>query len=1010
MMLRLFCSSIAFVITLFLSISTFAQTYSVPATSTTGTYTITFSTSTTYALVEELYPDGSWRPIGSVNQNLPGTASVTKAVSGTYTYHLKYCSAGQQGQSCSILAGTKSIVVTLSPSGGGGSGGTLPTPDTPAAPPVDSGSTTPVGSLEANFRVNEFGAATYEIPISIADGIAGVKPELSVIYSSQGGNGLLGLGASLIGISTITRCRQTLVHDGQAKPVQWNSEDRFCLNGQRLMLISGTYGSNSSTYKTEIDSYVLITAIGGSAGNPEYFTLEAKDGSKTYFGYDSEASNSSRITTPAGQYLSWGQSMFMDNMQNRIHYVYESGKLLKQILYAYPAPFSYGGALARVEFTYETRTDTSLAYMPGGVSLQTEKRLQYIRSFSKEINTENLIRKYEFRYTAGSSGLSRLSSALECMSETSTNCYRETTFSWQDPQIGFATAEVAAVVPDAIDVKSQIFMDIDGDGKQELVWMSSSGSNRYIKYATIGKDCPPTTGRIVILSPTCSHIDVKLFASGQNKITYTAVSDSVYSSIQMIPIDYNADGRQDLMVYKPPGVNSISGGTWNLYASVPDMSGGWRLVDTPVIMPFTSDRIRFGDVNSDGLVDAYDWVAGAFNVYKLQKSGSAISYLYYSYNSSPTVYPIVGLKAGGVGTPEYTLGDFNADGQMDILANYTRYENPCSATGCAGPSPQIREILVLLNNGSQFVVNDSFTSLYDYIQPTYGMGCSPCYTNTFELQSFMTTDINGDGLADLVYNTHRYTSGDWSYRINNGSSFVQGSTLISDYPFDVYNKYKHTPMFSDFNQDGYPDIFWHDKNQQTLNYKIWNPSSSSFGSAQVLPGGMGNRNHTYALGDLDGDGISDLYKISVTNSNASLELKVSAGIKDVKDNKIYKITDGVGKAINIDYGTLSNSTHYATIRAPKTGYSFVPCYEPQDSNYATCEFAATYETSQENFYSNLNDPFPTNRGAYSDGPILNLMSPFSIVTQATTSAPISGNSNNPIGIIKQKYKQVVAGL
>ncbi len=53
--------------------------------------------------------------------------------------------------------------------------------------------TTPVGTTPGSFNVAN-GAASYSIPITVPPGVNGLAPSLSLTYSSQGGNGLLGMG------------------------------------------------------------------------------------------------------------------------------------------------------------------------------------------------------------------------------------------------------------------------------------------------------------------------------------------------------------------------------------------------------------------------------------------------------------------------------------------------------------------------------------------------------------------------------------------------------------------------------------------------------------------------------------------------------------------------------------------------------------------------------------------------------------------------------------------------
>src|ERR1700743_2142498 len=91
------------------------------------------------------------------------------------------------------------------------------------------------------FAVNSTGGATYTIPIVIPPGTAGMTPSLSLVYSSQSGDGLLGFGWSLSGLPAITRCPRTVAQDGVHGGVNYDNNDRFCLDGKRLMVISGTY-------------------------------------------------------------------------------------------------------------------------------------------------------------------------------------------------------------------------------------------------------------------------------------------------------------------------------------------------------------------------------------------------------------------------------------------------------------------------------------------------------------------------------------------------------------------------------------------------------------------------------------------------------------------------------------------------------------------------------------------------------------------------------------------------
>src|SRR5882672_11705027 len=102
------------------------------------------------------------------------------------------------------------------------------------------------GSTPGSFRVTESGAAEYRIPIQVPPGIAGMEPALALVYNGQAGNGLLGVGWNLEGLSSITRCPRTVAQDGVKGGANYDANDRFCLDGQRLMAISGTYGADGT--------------------------------------------------------------------------------------------------------------------------------------------------------------------------------------------------------------------------------------------------------------------------------------------------------------------------------------------------------------------------------------------------------------------------------------------------------------------------------------------------------------------------------------------------------------------------------------------------------------------------------------------------------------------------------------------------------------------------------------------------------------------------------------------
>jgi len=241
------------------------------------------------------------------------------------------------------------------------------TPPLPVASPnmAASAASSRVGAIAGEFRVDESGSATYSIPILTAPASGGLQPQVSLNYSSQAGNGNVGVGWTLGGVSAISRCAQTMEQDGisGSKGISLDSEDRFCLDGQRLILdpSSGAYGANGSRYRTEIDNFSRITSYGSAGDGPAWFKVETRDGAVIQYGKSSDSRIEARGGANPATVITWAQNRFEDRFRNYILFSYEENStgpvayVLKAINYSGNAR---AGTLpsARLTFTYSNRS------------------------------------------------------------------------------------------------------------------------------------------------------------------------------------------------------------------------------------------------------------------------------------------------------------------------------------------------------------------------------------------------------------------------------------------------------------------------------------------------------------------------------------------------------------------------------------------------------------------------------------------------------------------------------
>src|SRR3978361_1007263 len=142
--------------------------------------------------------------------------------------------------------------------------------------PVVTG--TPGGSLPASFGVSETGSATYTLGLDVPPGTSGMAPKLGLTYDSRAESSALGTGWALTGLSSVIRCPATLAQDGFIDGIDFDANDRFCLDGQRLVAVSGVYGASGTEYRTEHETFSRVHSYGLAGGGPQGFVGGLKNG------------------------------------------------------------------------------------------------------------------------------------------------------------------------------------------------------------------------------------------------------------------------------------------------------------------------------------------------------------------------------------------------------------------------------------------------------------------------------------------------------------------------------------------------------------------------------------------------------------------------------------------------------------------------------------------------------------------------------------------------------------
>ncbi|MBP3726694.1 MAG: hypothetical protein J6I60_05710, partial [Bacteroidaceae bacterium] len=92
-------------------------------------------------------------------------------------------------------------------------------------PDVQSSGSTVVDATPTEWNVSALGGATTTVSFRLPAGVGGMVPEVGLVYNSQGGNGIAGMGWSISGLSVITRGARTVWHDGAARGIGYTPDD-----------------------------------------------------------------------------------------------------------------------------------------------------------------------------------------------------------------------------------------------------------------------------------------------------------------------------------------------------------------------------------------------------------------------------------------------------------------------------------------------------------------------------------------------------------------------------------------------------------------------------------------------------------------------------------------------------------------------------------------------------------------------------------------------------------------
>ena len=626
-------------------------------------------------------------------------------------------------------------------------------PDIVDGLPDDAGSSVhPAIAVESRFEVTDSGSASMIVPVQTFAGTAGAVPRLSLGYDSGSGNGYLGLGWGVTGLSQVARCQRTHYQDGLVQPVKYNSNDRFCLDGHRLVAVAGEYGIGGTTYRTEIDTYQTISSHGWVDGGPEYFRVVGKDGSITYYGQSASARKRAGGVTAL-----WAISRREDRMGNPVRYHYRGGVnnfRIDRIDYAFGDNRAADYSSTYIEFVYESRPDFQTGYA-NGQPWRHDRRLAAIHSYNDGL----LLAEYKLSYVDDEAGhFSRLGKIEQCRQEV---CHQPLLMQWPPVAQGYQlTVDKTIAAPSlqgADRSMGHVPADINGDGRHDLIYSFEhwdEWDQYYLGFAL-------SDGSELVKS----EFETKIGSGYANPPKWGV-------------LDFNFDGRADVLLCA--GRESCK-----VYLGSEQGLSETHVKPVPGLTIPGYGGLSLADIDGDGLTDF---------IYTIVEAGAGPSRLLGVRYGQRSVNPQTGQWEHTFADDTVTISveenfshlhignravarlvDINGDGLVDLAGNIEG------------------ELVFYVNNGTR-----SGRPFRHYAST--GIEIRELKRKV----SFSLVDANGDGLLDVLWANG---SGLW-LSFNTGQGFAQA---IAQNTFTAEQIDNMLPLsglaWFDVNQDGFPDMY-----------------------------------------------------------------------------------------------------------------------------------------------------------------------------------------------------------
>lgn len=631
-----------------------------------------------------------------------------------------------------------------------------------------------VGKISDELTVTGIGQLSYEIPIPVPAGTAGLKPAVSVSYSSSTKEGLFGYGFDLSGLSIISRTPSDKFHDGKPTAINFTRDDHFALDGQRL----AKYEQGKNEYRT-INNIFAKIVYQGKETCPSSFTVYTKSGltyeytplSKALGGEDNDST------------LFWLVTKVSDTNGNYYKVSYEGDAATNDFR---PSQIDYTGndkmglvPYATIHFSYHTKKYAPTTYVNGA----RVRKSKIISTINIKVNG-TWRDAYFFTYRE----INRKDHLKEVSELKNGSKLNPTTLSWADFE-DFKVENHNYTQSSSIHKATLSVADFNGDGKADFLVTPENKNAGWKGW--------------------------KLYLS--HGTYFEQVSNGTWNwpddeTEQVACGDFNGDGYDDVVVKR---VHAGKYHNCDLYLSTVGSDGKVSLKFSKCFLSLSTDYgIKTVDLNGDGAVDFFAWI---YNSKECK--------LIYSVVASDGILPLnyTAQRYSSMNWDRVEFGDFNGDGLTDVM-NMDQ-GTKCYVMFSDGSGTMTRETNMVWPNKfhhikfgdfngdgkSDMLLTGTDSGDWDEWCILYSKGDGH-YESVYQRKLFdgstkdiFVADINGDGFDDILAidtkSTENETVRPLAYLNDGQGGFHKESPGGSLYATDKWNFYT-----GDFNGDGKVDL------------------------------------------------------------------------------------------------------------------------------------------------------------------------------------------------------------